>query len=226
MKVVFGSAVGKLSGRNRHHEVIATYTDVDNNCPIHCKYHPKNDSPYKCYTLKGRVAFHNKNGGIDVEKFRNAFKKFFLLRDFDDDYKYISFVRFHEVGDIIDPETEKVHTEYVSAIVDVCTQLVALGITIVGYTHCWQDDDAQPLKPYFMASVDRYDDIAKARSMGWMCTTSKAGNEDAPLPDDVKLVPCPNQITKGNIKCITCRLCSPSQFKTTETRRVIQFQYD
>jgi hypothetical protein len=225
MKVVFNSEVSKLSGRNRHHEVIATYTNVGDNCPLSCVFHPENESPYKCYTLKGRVAFHNKNGGIDVDKFRNEFKKFFLCRDFDEEYKYISLVRFHEVGDIIDPKTEKVHAEYVNAIVDVCEQLLDVGITIIGYTHCWQDEDAQPLKRYFMASCDTYEQIAEARALGWMCTTVKQGNENAVLQDDVKIVPCPNQITNGRIKCIDCMLCSPSRFKSNATRRVIQFNY-
>lgn len=223
MRVVYGSHDIKLSTPERHAEVMATYTETGTNCPITCHFHPDNDSAYRCYTMKGRPRLHSlNNNGIEIGKLSASIEN--MLHDRQQGKRYatkIRICRMHVAGDIIDPTTQRPHIEYVKELVSVCMTLELHGIDILGYTHAWRYDEAQPLKRYFMASCDSWQEVAQARELQWITTTTKT---DQPAPPDIKAVQCPNQITNGSIKCIDCMLCSPMLLKP-DTRRTIVFTY-
>ena len=225
MKIVFGSHDVKLSDSTRHNQVMATYTETGNNCPLSCKFHPDNDSPYRCYSMKGNMRFHSQNNaGIDAQYLRARVSSF--LTDRANGKKYatrITVCRMHVSGDVINADTKLPDVDYIEAVIWACDELTKNGINVLGYTHAWMYDEVTPLQKYFMASCDDYDTIPDAQARGWMCTTTKP-KEETQVPDGVKLASCPNQITDGRIKCIDCMLCSPSKLNNKTTKRVMEFK--
>jgi hypothetical protein len=223
MNIIYSPRNRKLASADDRHKVITTYTTTGANCPLSCTFHPDNDSPNKCYTSKGHTAIHARNaGGIEHGKLLRYVVALLEKRQAGDSRALgIEMLRIHTAGDVIDPTTGRPDVEYIAELVTVCDALHNAGIAILAYTHAWKDADAEPLKRYFMASCDTWEDVAEARACGWL--TTKLETDDA-TPADVKAVTCPNQITDGHVKCYDCMLCSPARLGTT-SKRVIIFRY-
>jgi hypothetical protein len=73
-------------------------------------------------------------------------------------------------------------------------------VPITGYTHQWRRRDAQWGKRYTMASVETWDDAARAAQMGW-----RVFHAGPPSERPAGLVQCPND-THG-VTCADCGLC-------------------
>jgi hypothetical protein len=239
MKFVMQSGDRKLTdGKN----VAVTYNETGKSCPRSCMLHPtpneyalekrsKFGRVSTCYTKKGRTNIHQeKAGAVDGIKLRVAVRNFLNLRMMDKgkgvtQAKRIDTVRWHVSGDVFDNDAPSV--EYINAQVWACEQLDAVGVKSIGYTHGWNNPDVAPLRKWFMASCDTVEEVRLARSLGWM-TTLVVNPKNKPTAEDLngaKLVKCPNQITKGRVKCSSCMLCSPASLPSLDSARVIGFDY-
>jgi hypothetical protein len=73
-----------------------------------------------------------------------------------------------------------------------------------GYSHQWRDAAAQPLRRYFMASVDSPQEAQEAQAMGWR--TFRVRTADEPLL--AREIACPAAPEGGERRtCETCRAC-------------------
>jgi len=136
----------------------------------------------------------------------------------------------HIAGDVIDPATGNPDPLYIAELITVCDMLTDSGIDVLGYTHTWRHPDSQPLKKYFLASCDTWQEVEEARGNDWYTQITDTGTL-SPTPAEIKPVLCPNQITAGNVKCRDCMLCSPSKLNRNRpdsrpvTRRTIVIKY-
>jgi hypothetical protein len=236
MKFVMNSGDRKLSRDGKN--VAVTYNETGASCPTSCMYHPTPNEYAKekrsqfgrvsvCYTKKGRTNIHQSSAGtVDGLKLRVAVSNFLKLRNADKGKdvtkaKRVTVVRWHVSGDVFDNDAPSV--DYITAQVWACEQLDAVGVKSIGYTHGWAHDECQPLKKWFMASCDTADEVEHAKALGWMTVLSVNG--DMPEIVDTKLVLCPNQRTKGTVKCSDCMLCAPSALPSHNLKRTIAFQY-
>lgn len=229
MRFVVASKNDKLSrGKN----VIATYSRTGVSCPSSCMFHPEPDAyavekrnafgrVTTCYTLKGNTRYHQKSlTSIDALKVRVSVKKFLDLRNAKrgkgvTQAKRIDTIRWNVSGDVFDGNLPNV--EYIDAIVWACQQLDNAGIKSLGYTHGWHLPELQALKQWFMASCDTKEEVLQAQEMGWMTALVIGDNTDV---SGLKIGKCPNQLTKGKIKCDECMLCSPSSLSKFSSRVV------
>lgn len=239
MKFVMKSYDRKLSTDG---SVAATYNQTGTSCPTSCIFHPEPNEYAqdkqrqfgritKCYTKKGRTAFHERVAGlVDALKLRKSVADFINLRvslvgKYNKIAKRVKAVRWHVSGDVFSNDIPNV--DYVNAQVWACEQMAKQGIHNLGYTHGWQYEELAPLRKYFMASCDTPAEVIQAKEKGWVCTLLVDKN-NVPSSDDLggsKLVICPNQLTQGRVKCAQCLLCAPDALPTFNQNRVIGFHY-
>lgn len=109
-------------------------------------------------------------------------------------------VRHRVAGDIIGDVSETLKD---------CLTIVKSGLTNVGYTHAWREEQVQPLKEYFRASCQSMEEVKEARAKGWSATVifdDTVGRGKQSLEGET-VVMCPIDDYKKNVTCNSCRLC-------------------
>jgi hypothetical protein len=117
------------------------------------------------------------------------------------------FIRLHGVGDCSTNETADIVSEAAE------NYLIRTGKIVWTYTHGWRE----VLRKFWrkvsvLASCESIADIKEARSLGYATAivVPKHPSRKAYYMGDEKIIPCPEQTTKG-ITCDKCRLCWDDQ---------------
>lgn len=88
--------------------------------------------------------------------------------------------------------------------IDIWRKIARHARAMTGYTHQWQQEHAQGLKKYCMASVDSFADLRHAKLLGWR--TFRTSTTTDPIKREV-LCPASEQAGK-KLTCSTCLACN------------------
>jgi hypothetical protein len=112
-------------------------------------------------------------------------------------------VRHRVAGDVVGDVKETV---------DECRTVESAGLTNIGYTHTWREPDSQPLKKWFRASCQSFEELELARSMGWATTLimneSSIPSKKFVMKNGESAFLCPARIGEKGKKDITCNDCT------------------
>jgi|DEB3_MinimDraft_2_1074329.scaffolds.fasta_scaffold00153_3 hypothetical protein len=180
VKVIMDSAnlklVGPISGK---FTAGTTYSWVGPTCPTTCMFHPNSivenrPAGFKaCYATKGHVRFSTTEKAYEGATFddlgliRVRSRIDTILSQHISGDRIYDLFRWHTGGDILHPHTGEVWKEHVELIVDTAAKFMDVGIPLIGFTACWQLENAQPLKEIFLASVQTREDAQLAIEKGW-----------------------------------------------------------
>jgi len=93
-----------------------------------------------------------------------------------------------------------------------CEQVEKSGLINIGYTHTWREKDSQPLKKWFRASCQSFQELEEARSMGWSTTLimseSLIPSKKFTMKNGESAFLCPARIGEKGKKDITCNDCT------------------
>lgn len=178
----------------------ATYASIEGSCPRDCAQRNAG-----CYAQAGNVGVHvnrlDRNNKlrkrqdarevarVEARLLREAIKR--------GDNKLP--LRLHVSGDCRTPEAAKILSRAAAK----------WGNRVWTYTHAWK---TVPRSAWgnvsVLASIDRPEDIAKARERGYApaIVVSQHISSKAVLMHGVKFIPCPAQ-TKDDVTCVSCGLC-------------------
>ena len=181
VKLVIDSTNTKLVGPIKGKFTAGTtYSWVGPTCPTTCWFHPTSEHKEawpigfkSCYATKGHVRFSTTEKAYAGATFDNmgllrvraridAMLGLHIAKD-----RIIDIFRWHTGGDILHPHTGEVWAEHVDLIVDSAVKFMDIGVPLIGFTACWRLQGAQPLKKFFLASVQTREDAQLAIKMGW-----------------------------------------------------------
>ena len=168
-------------------------------------YSPKETCPDSCSLKEGGCyawgLFYLNKLSRDI---KSGTKKLRSLRDtINQRHKDCKVVRHRVAGDIVGD---------VDGTLEECHFVEESGLTNIGYTHAWREEESQPLKKYFRASCQSISEAVEAREMGWGASliVSKGVPSVITLPNGEKAFKCPARYGvegKMDITCNTCTLC-------------------
>jgi len=185
--------------------VPVSYASVFHYCSDTCAFKDNG-----CYAQGGNVRIHEQ--GVTKGKYSRS-----LMDILPSVTRYAKIARHRVSGDVFNP----LGLNDVEATYDECVVLESAGLINIGYTHSWKYDEVQPLKTYFRASCDSYDDIEQAVEMGWSTELTVVEFNDSVVEKIAKIgeklgielvgVGCPAQKTGNKIDCNTCTLCKVNE---------------
>jgi len=175
--------------------VLASYSTIDS-CPDSCELKTGGCYAWGLFYLKVL------SSKIDSQKIAIKSLSTALL----DRNPISKIVRHRVAGDVVGD---------VVGTLEECNLIEKAGLTNIGYTHNWREDEAQPLKEFFRASCNSLDDVREASAMGWSTTLVAAGNvPKITYLDDKKAINCPARHGvegKKDITCNDCTMCKVSE---------------
>ena len=186
----------------------ASYASIDHYCSDNCALKGNG-----CMAQTGRVRIHEQrvtNGGkcrTLMEAMRSVARKAKVVR--------------HRVsGDVFNPDG----LNDVAGTVEECKIIEAYGLTNIGFTHSWEYAEVEPLKPWFRASCDSYDQVEMAVALGWGTeltvvkfnddVVNKIAKIGERLGMELEAVGCPAQKTSNKVDCNMCTLCKITDAQT------------
>ena len=174
-------------------------------------YSPKSSCPDTCTLKTGgcyawdlyymRIMGDKIETGLQTVK---GVKKKFHIRSLSEALKkraaVCKVVRHRVAGDIIG--------DVKNTVAD-CITIAKEGLTNIGYTHAWREEESQPLKEYFRASCQTMEEVKEARQNGWAATVifTESIGKGKQIIDGQTVVMCPIDDYKKSVTCNSCRLC-------------------
>jgi hypothetical protein len=111
--------------------------------------------------------------------------------------------RHRVAGDVVDD---------VESTVEECLLIEKEKIINIGYTHHWRSQEAKPLKKWFRASCQTFEEVLEARAAGWSTTLimdqSAIPSKSFKMQNNEMAYLCPARIGEVGKKDITCNDCT------------------
>jgi len=182
-------------------------------------YSPESTCPDSCSLKNGGCyawgLFYLKKLSRDIE---SGFTKARTLKEaLEGRRKDCKVVRHRVAGDVVGD---------VSGTIEECLMVEQEGLTNIGYTHCWEEDEAQPLKGYFRASCQTIEEAMRAREMGWgvSLVVPKGVSKFLTLPNGEKAIKCPARYGVEGKRDITCNDCTLCKITDKTVAKAIMFE--
>lgn len=126
-------------------------------------------------------------------------------------------VRHRVAGDVVGDVEETLNE---------CRIIEEEGLINLGYSHCWKEDTAQPLKSYFRASCQNLTELKEARAMGWAATliVPEGSPKKLKLPNNELAFMCPARHGVAGKKDITCNSCTLCKVDDKTRAKTVMFE--
>ena len=185
-----------------------SYAAIDRYCSDNCALKDNG-----CFAQTGRVR-------MTEQRVSKGTSKRTLMEAMRNVTRYARVARHRVSGDVFNPNG----LNDVAATVEECKIIEAYGLTNIGYTHSWEYAEVEPLKQWFRASCDSYDQVEMAVALGWGTeltvvkfnddVVNKIAKIGKRLGMELEAVGCPAQKTSNKIDCNMCTLCKITDAQT------------